>query len=256
MRRIRVIPILLLQGSGLVKSVKFKDFKYIGDPINAVRIFNEKEVDELAILDITASAEGRRPDPVRIREIVSEAFMPVAWGGGISTPAEVEMLVKNGVEKVVLNYHAATNPSLVRDAAATVGSQSITVSIDVKSDFWGRKRVYLKNGQQKTDFDPVDFAQRMEAAGAGELLVNSIERDGTFSGYDLDLIRTIAQKTGIPVVAAGGAGSIDDFRAAVVDGGASAVAAGSMFVLQRPHRAVLISYPSQGDLKRKLFEVV
>ncbi len=256
MRRIRVIPILLLQGSGLVKSIKFKDFKYIGDPINAVRIFNEKEVDELAILDISATAEGRKPDPVRIREIVSEAFMPVAYGGGISTPEEVEILVKNGVEKVVLNFHAATNPALVRNAASAVGSQSITVSIDVKSDFWGRKRVYLKNGQQKTDFDPVDFARLMEDAGAGELLVNSIERDGTFSGYDLELIRSISQKTGIPVVAAGGASSIDDFRAAVHDGGASAVAAGSMFVLQRPHRAVLISYPNQAELKKKLFDMV
>lgn len=256
MRRIRVIPMLLLYRDGLVKSVKFKDYKYIGDPMNAVRIFNEKEVDELAILDISATAEGRRPDLARIRDIVSEAFMPVAYGGGVSTAAEVEALVKNGVEKVVLNYHAVQNPTLVRDAAAAVGSQSITVSMDVKGDFWGRKRVFIKNGQQKTDFEPLAWAQQMEAAGAGELLVNSIERDGTFGGYDLDLICAISQKVGIPVVAAGGAGSVEDFRAAVQDAGASAVAAGSMFVLQRPHRAVLISYPSQADLKAKLFEVV
>lgn len=253
MRRIRVIPILLLYKDGLVKSVKFKDYKYIGDPINAVRIFNEKEVDELSILDITASANGRKPDPARVREIVSEAFMPVSYGGGISSVSEVETLIKNGVEKVVLNYHAAQNPTLVRDAATAVGSQSITVSMDIKRDIWGRKRIYLKNGTQKTDFDPLEYALRMEAAGAGELLVTSIERDGTFAGYDLDLIKSIATKVGIPVIAGGGAGSIQDFYAAVCQGGASAVSAGSMFVLQRPHRAVLISYPTQEELKKQVF---
>lgn len=253
MRRIRVIPILLLHQNGLVKSVKFKDYKYIGDPINAVRIFNDKEVDELAILDISATAEGRKPDPGRIREIVSEAFMPVAYGGGISTVNEVETIIKTGVEKVVLNYNAALHPSLVREAAAAIGSQSITVSMDVKSDFWGRKRVYIKNAQQKTEFEPLEYAQRMEEAGAGELLVNSIERDGTFSGFDIDLIQSIASKVGVPVIAAGGAGSLADFRAAVQTGNASAVAAGSMFVFQRPHRAVLISYPSQTELKTHLF---
>ena len=254
MRRIRVIPTLLIQKGGLVKSEKFRNHKYVGDPINAVRIFNEKEVDEIVILDISATAEKRAPQISQILEIASEAFMPMAYGGGITTLEQVQQLITGGVEKVVLNTAAFTNTDLITKAANYVGSQSVVVSIDVKKNIWGKYRVFVQNGSRNTDLDPVTYAKRAEAAGAGELILMSIEKDGTFSGYDLELIKQVSHAVTIPVVAIGGAGSVEDFAAAV-QSGASAVAAGSQFVFQRPHRAVLISYPSQKELKEKLFQL-
>jgi cyclase len=255
MKRIRVIPGLLLHQKGLVKSVKFKDYKYVGDPINAVRIFNEKEVDELAIIDIDATREKRAPDILRIRSIVSEAFMPVAYGGGIRKVVEVEEILFNGVEKVIVNKMAVENPSFITEIAKHFGSQSIVASIDYKKSFFGSWKVYTENGRTSTRYDPVSFARQMEEAGAGEILLNSIDRDGTFGGYDLDMINKVSHAVNIPVIAIGGAGSVGDFKLAVREG-ASAVSAGSMFVFQRPHRAVLISYPNTEILEKELFEQI
>ncbi len=252
MKRVRVIPALLIQKGGLVKSVKFKDHKYVGDPINAVKIFNEKEVDEIVVLDISATSEKRPPDIPRIKEIAGEAFMPMAYGGGVTRLDEIKALIAAGIEKVVINTSAFINPGLVSDGAKYVGSQSIVVSADVKKNIWGKYKVYIENGSKATGIDPVEYAKQMENAGAGELLLNSIERDGSFEGYDNHLIKMVSSAISIPVVAIGGAASIHDFVSAVQHG-ASAVSAGSMFVFQRPHRAVLISYPSQQELREELF---
>jgi cyclase len=247
-----VIPILLIRKNGLVKSVGFKNHKYVGDPINAVKIFNDKEVDEIVILDISATAEKRPPNIAQVREIASEAFMPLAYGGGITKLEEIKELVSSGVEKVVLNNAAVNNQALIRKGADWVGSQSIVVSIDVKKNIWGKYKVFTLNGTRNTGLDPVAFAKQSEEAGAGEIFLNSIERDGTFGGYDLELIKAVSSSVNIPVVAAGGASVVEDFLDAKLSG-ASAVAAGSMFVFQKPHRAVLISYPAQQELKEKVF---
>ena len=253
MKRIRVIPALLIHRNGLVKSVKFKDYKYVGDPINAVRIFNEKEVDELAIIDIDASWENRPPDISRIQEIVSEAFMPIAYGGGITSVDEVKKILSAGVEKVILNRSAVKNPSLITEIARQFGSQSVVVSIDYKKSLFGKPGVYIENGKTATGLNPLAFAKQMEEAGAGEILLNSIERDGSFEGYDLEMIEKISHAINIPMIAVGGAGSLSDFKRAV-QFGASAVSAGSFFIFQRPHRAVLISYPSQQDLEKHVYD--
>lgn len=255
MKRIRIIPVLLIRKDGLVKSVKFRNHKYVGDPINAVRIFNEKEVDEIVLLDISATQEKRPPSVARIREIASEAFMPLAYGGGITTIDEIKELITAGVEKVVLNTSAVDNPSLITEGAKWVGSQSIVVSLDVKKNWMGKYRVYTNNGSKNTELDPVTCARQAADAGAGELFLNSIDRDGTFEGYDTDLIRQVSNAVNIPVVAIGGAGSLLDFTAAIQHG-ASAAAAGSLFVFQRPHRAVLISYPQQTELRTNVYEQV
>jgi len=252
MRRIRVIPVLLLQRGGLVKSVKFKNHKYVGDPINAVKIFNDKEVDEIVVLDISATAEKRPPKLEQIKDLASEAFMPMAYGGGITTLDEIKKLITLGVEKVVLNTSAYKTPGLISDGAKWVGSQSIVISIDIKKNLWGKYKVFVQNGSKQIEQDVVTYARQVESAGAGEIFLNSIDRDGTFEGYDEELIQLVTDAVQIPVVAIGGAGQLEDFTTAVHKG-ASAVAAGSLFVFQRPHRAVLISYPSQKDLKEKLF---
>jgi len=255
MKRIRVIPVLLIQKGGLVKSVKFKHHQYIGDPINAVKIFNDKEVDEIVVLDISATAEKRPPDWLQIKNLAEEAFMPLGYGGGITKLDEVKRLISMGVEKIILNQGALSNLSLVREAANWAGSQSVVVSMDVKKNTWGKYFVYAQNGSKKTNFEPVAFAKQAEAAGAGEILLQHIDRDGTFKGFAPDLIEAVSREVNIPIVAAGGAGSVEDFKQAIL-AGASAVAAGSMFVLQRPHRAVLISYPSQEELKTNLFSQI
>jgi len=255
LRRTRVIPALLLHKGGLVKSVKFKDYKYVGDPINAVKIFNEKEVDEIALIDIDAGRENRAPDIKKITEVASEAFMPMAYGGGITTIEQIKEIYYNGIEKVILNKAAVQNPALITEAARLFGSQSVMASIDVKKHFLKGARVYIENGNTNTGFGPVEFAKKMEAAGAGEILLNSIDRDGTYAGYDTGLIKQVAEAVHIPVIAIGGASGIEDFRLAVQQG-ASAVAAGSMFVFQRPHRAVLITYPSQEELKKEVYSQI
>ena len=254
MRRIRVIPVLLIQDGGLVKSVRFKQYTYVGDPINAVKIFNDKEVDEIVILDIEATKNQSGPDFKRIKEIASEAFVPLAYGGGITKIDEVRQLFYLGVEKVVLNTQAYQNPALLTEAASLVGSQSVVASVDVKKNWLGQYKVYVKNGGQNTGKNPVEYVQELVNAGAGEIFLNSIDKDGTYNGFDLDLIKQVCSTVNVPVIACGGASIIEDFQSAI-KAGASAVAAGSMFVFQRPHRAVLISYPSQKDLEDKLFSI-
>ena len=252
MRRIRVIPVLLIHKGGLIKSVKFKHYKYVGDPINAVKIFNEKEIDEIIILDIDASRDKRPPNMQKIKEITGEAFIPLGYGGGISAIEEIKELFYLGVEKIILNYTAVKNPALVTEAANLVGSQSVVVSVDVKKNIFGKYKVYTQNATENTGLDPVVFAKKMEDAGAGEIFLNSIDNDGTYGGYDLELIKNISSGLSVPLIACGGAASVNDFNKAV-EHGASAVAAGSMFVFQRPHNAVLISYPSQKELTDNLY---
>lgn len=252
MRRIRVIPVLLLHHGGLVKSVRFSSYKYVGDPINAVKIFNEKEIDEILVLDIDASRDKRGPDFEAIREIAGEAFIPLAYGGGVTNIEQVQELFYLGVEKVVFNHSAYHNPSLMEQAASLVGSQSIVGSMDVKKNWMGKRKVFVANGKDNTGIEPVEYARRLVNAGAGEIVLNSIDRDGTYAGYDLELIESVSKSVQVPVVACGGASETEDFFRAIT-AGASAVAAGSMFVFQRPHNAVLISYPGQKELTEKLY---
>jgi imidazole glycerol-phosphate synthase subunit HisF len=251
MRRTRVIPTLLLRGAGLVKTTGFRNPVYVGDPINAIRIFNEKEVDELVLLDITASRTGKGPAFAIIENIASECFMPVAYGGGISSVEHIRQILGTGIEKVVINTAALRHPDLVREAAREFGSQAIAVSIDVKRRLFGRYEVYSEGGTKATGHDPVIYARKMQDLGAGEILLASIDRDGTMAGYDLDLVSRVAAAVGVPVIASGGAGKVRDFTAAR-QAGAAAVAAGAMFVFHGPHRAVLITYPSQSELSAAL----
>ncbi|HNZ42951.1 MAG TPA: AglZ/HisF2 family acetamidino modification protein [Bacteroidales bacterium] len=248
MLKIRVIPCLLLKNDGLVKSVKFKNPTYVGDPINAVKIFNDKEVDELLFIDIEASKKGREPNYDLIARISCEAFMPFGYGGGITTVEQVKKLTRLGVEKVAINAYARKNPDFITQASEVAGSSSVVVSIDIKKDLLGRLRVFDYALQKTTSLDPVEYAQLMESKGAGEIFLNSVDRDGTFSGYDTELIKKVTQAVTVPVVAAGGAGHIRHFADAVKSG-ASAVAAGSFFIFYGPHRAVLITYPDKASLK-------
>ena len=250
MIRTRVIPCLLLRGSGLVKTVKFKAPTYLGDPINIVRIFNDKEVDEIVFLDITATAERRPPSMDLLRNITSECFIPLCYGGGVRTIEAMRALYTMGVEKVALNTAAVEMPDLVERASAEFGAQSVIVSIDVRKKLFGGYEVCTHSGRTATGLDPVEHARRMERAGAGEVLLTSIERDGTMRGYDIELVKRVAGAVSIPVVACGGAANPDDLGAVVREGGASAAAAGSMFVFQGPHRAVLISYPTQSEIRK------
>lgn len=252
MLRTRVIPTLLLRGSGLVKTQKFRDPKYVGDPINAIKIFNDKEVDELILLDIAASREGRGPAFSTIENIASECFMPVAYGGGIKTVDEVRRILMTGIEKVVINTATFSNSQLVPAVAREFGSQAVIASIDVKRRFLGRYEVYTDGGTRATGHDPVEWAKRLESSGAGEIVLNAIDRDGTMKGYDIDLLSRVAAAVRIPVIASGGAGSVADFGRAVKDAGVAAVAAGAMFVFHGPHRAVLITYPNQAELAAAL----
>jgi cyclase len=246
----RAMPCLLLKDGALVKTVKFRDPAYIGDPINAIRIYNRKEVDELIFLDITATQERRKPPFQVLSEIASECFMPVAYGGGIRDLSDIKTVFTLGIEKVALNSYAVENPRFVREAADRFGSQSIVVSIDVKQTRAGRHEVYTHGGRTATGLDPVAFAAEMERSGAGELLLTSIDRDGTQEGYDIPLIASVTGAVGVPVIACGGAGTVEDFGAAVREGGASACAAGSMVVYYGRNRAVLINFPTRQDLDR------
>ena len=248
----RVIPCLLLRNRALVKTVKFKNPSYVGDPINTVRIYNDKEVDELIFLDITATLEKKRPQFELVAEIAVECFMPFAYGGGIRCLEDIEALFRLGAEKVALNTYANEDPEFIRRAADRFGNQSIIVSIDAKRGFSGQYEVCTNGGRGATGLDPVSYAQKMEKLGAGEILLTSIDRDGTFEGYDIELIQQVTSGVNVPVIACGGAGKVEDFGEAVKKGGASAVAAGSMVVYQGKHRAVLINFPSKLELNQVL----
>ena len=248
MLKARVIPSLLLKGASLVKTLKFDNDIYVGDPLNAIKIFNEKEVDELILLDIRATAEYKRPQIKLIREIASECFMPLCYGGGIRSIEDINEILDAGVEKVAINTYAVENPRFVKLAADAFGSQSIVISLDVKMNKKGRYEVFTRRGKQPTGLEPVAFALLLQEMGAGEIMLNAIDRDGMLQGYDIDLIRAVSSVVSIPVIASGGAGDLSHLADAIKLGGASAVAVGSLFVLHGKHRAVLISYPSPQEL--------
>lgn len=256
MRRIRIIPILLIQNGGLVKSVKFKNHRYIGDPINAVKIFNEKEVDEIVVLDISATKEKRAPNILQISDLAGEAFMPLSYGGGITTMTQVKKILYEGAEKVILNTSAFKNLDLITQISEQFGSQSAVVSIDVKRDWLGNYKVYLQNGSKRTGMTPIEFAKKAEQAGAGEIILMAIDRDGTYQGFDINLVKQVAEAVTIPVVACGGASHMDDFVKVVNIGSASAVAAGSLFVYASEQRGIMINYPKQEILITNVFSKI
>jgi cyclase len=245
MRRVRIIPVLLLKNGGLYKTIGFKNAKYVGDPINTVKIFNEKETDELLVLDYNASVEKRKPDFSKIAEIAGEAFMPMAFGGGIRNLEDAVKVFDSGYEKIVLNSILFEDLSLVQKIAQIYGAQSVVGCIDVKKNLFGKHKVYAYSGTKKTGFEPVAWAKQLEESGVGEIILNNIDNDGTWNGYALDSISDVAHKVSVPVIACGGAASMEDFQKAVA-AGASAVAAGSMFVYQKKGMGVLISFPSKG----------
>ncbi|MCB9262674.1 MAG: imidazole glycerol phosphate synthase subunit HisF [Flavobacteriales bacterium] len=239
--RKRIIPVLLLHKGQLYKTVRFQKPVYVGDPINAVKIFNDKEVDELILLDIDASKKNQEPDFGLITDIVSEAFMPIAYGGGVTQLRHAEKLFYNGVEKVVLNTVLLKGFGLVEEISAKYGAQSVVASIDVKKSLLGKKKVFSHASVSHKMESITEFARLCESKGAGEIMLNSVDRDGTYSGYDLELIQAVSAAVSVPLIACGGASSKADFSSAEKSG-SSAMAAGSMFVFQRPHNAVLISY--------------
>ena len=248
MFRPRVIPVLLLRGNALVKTRKFGDGAYIGDPINAVRIFNDLRADELVFLDIMASKENRTVSLDFVRKVGEESNMPFAAGGGIRTLKDIHNIMSAGAEKVILNTHAALNPNFVEEAANAFGSSTIVVCIDVKKNFVGQRRTWVLGGTKSTGHSPEEFARQMEQRGAGEIIVQSISRDGMMNGYDIDLIKAISDSVTIPVIALGGAGSAQHLREAHVEGHATGLAAGSLFVFQGPKRGVLINYPERSEI--------
>lgn len=252
MLKTRVIPSLLIKNRGLIKTVRFNDETYLGDPINAIKIYNDKEVDELVIFDILAT-KRKFIDLSYISKINKEAFMPLAYGGGIRTIEDISKIIALGYEKIVLNSCALDNPDIIDQAASICGSQSVVICIDVKKDWLGKYRVYKHSSRKNTGKDVVQWAEEVEKRGAGEIILYNIDKEGTYSGYDINLISLVSSKVNIPVVALGGASCIDDLKRPVQEGGASAVAAGSIFVFHGPNRAVLITYPEKKVLK-ELFD--
>lgn len=239
MKSVRMIPVLLLMGDGLYKTVCFNMPVYVGDPVNTVRIFNEKGADELVLLDITRNKEQINFE--LISRIAGEAFMPMSYGGGIRSFEHAQKVLNSGFEKVIVNS-CSGDRGLLRRIAGTYGNQSLVVSIDIGKTWRGNRRVFIHNGKEKIPFAPRDYAKVMEESGAGEIILNAIHKDGTWSGYDLDLIREVSEAVNIPVIALGGASGFNDFKAAVASG-ASAVAAGSYFVFQKKGMGVLIKFP-------------
>lgn len=252
MLRTRVIPALLLRDDGLVKTVRFADPTYVGDPCNTVRIFNELEVDELLFLDITASRERRGPNLRILAEIANECFMPLAYGGGIRTLEQARGVFDIGFEKVVLNAHALERPDVVAEIAAVYGSQAVIGAIDVRRDLLKRSRVWSHVTRRSTGRDPVAWAQELEARGVGEILLTSVDREGTWSGLDVGLVRAVTDAVGVPVIAHGGAGTVEHIGAAVREGGASAVGVGSMVVFQKRGMGVLVNFPDRAALARTI----
>lgn len=248
MLRPRLIPCLLVHKGGLVKTVGFDNPKYVGDPLNAVRIFNEKEVDELMVLDIDATCEGREPDYTLIRNLAAECRMPLAYGGGVRTVEQFQKIIGLGVEKVAVSAAAVQEPQLVAAAAERVGRQSVVVVMDVRRKRWGSGwEVYTNNGTRSAKLDPVMFARHAEELGAGEIVVNSIDRDGQMNGYDLELVRAVRRATNRPLTVLGGAGKLEDIADLVREFGIIGAAAGSLFVFKGVYRAVLINYPQRAD---------
>lgn len=257
MLRPRVIPCLLIQNNGLVKTINFSQPKYVGDPINAVRIFNEKQVDEIIILDIDASLHKKEPNYSLIKTLAAECRMPLCYGGGVKSPEQIEKIINLGVEKVAISSAAVSNQELIKQAAKLVGSQSIVVVMDVKRSRWGKQQYELKvfNGRESTKVSPIDFAKYMEQLGAGEIVINSIDADGTMNGYDFELISSIRQAVQLPITALGGAGCFQDIVDLVEKFGVIGAGAGSLFVFKGVYRAVLINYPEKEE-KNKLLTCI
>ena len=252
----RIIPVLLIDQGRLVKTTKFANPSYVGDLVNSVRIFNEKEVDELAILDISASKRRQPPNFELIREVTDECFMPLAVGGGITEVSQVRRLIGMGVEKVIMNSAAMVNSTFISQAADAVGSQSVVVSVDIKKNFFGKYCARSHSGSQPVDTASLpDLVKRLVAAGAGEILLNNIDRDGTLSGYDHALVRQIAGAIDVPVISCGGAMSVVDLARAVVQSGAAACAAGALFTYRGPHRAVLLNYPNPNEVNTAVHDL-
>lgn len=252
MLRTRVIPALLLRDESLVKTVRFGKFTYVGDPCNTVRIFNELEVDELVFLDITATNDGRSPNLALLADIANECFMPLGYGGGIRSFNDAQAILKLGFEKVIVNSSAVENPHLVTKLADHFGRQAVIVSIDVKRDLLGHHKVRTRSGTSNTSLDPVDWAREVERLGAGEILLTSMDREGSWEGFDIDLVKSVTDAVHIPVIAQGGAGSLAHIGAVVRQGAASAVALGSMVVFQKKGMGVLVNFPDPADLEREL----
>ena len=247
MRRSRVIPCLTILDGDLVKTVNFKAPRYVGDPINAVKIFNELEVDELVVTDIGASRYGKAPDLALISDLASEAFMPIAYGGGVRSADQAARISAIGIEKIIVDSAALNDPSLIADIAGRLGSSSTVASISIARDSRGRVHVFDPTRRRRAALDPVVHARRLADMGAGELLLNDVDRDGRYSGYDTALIEQIADAVGVPVIACGGAATVDDLSAGIA-AGASAAAAGSMFMFYSRRRGVLINYPPEAEL--------
>lgn len=244
MLRPRIIPCLLVHDDGLVKTVKFKDPKYVGDPINAVKIFNEKEADELIVLDIDATVLGREPNFRLIAQFAAECRMPLCYGGGVRTVEQAKRIIGLGVEKVALSAAAVEDPTLIARIAEEVGSQSVVVVLDVKTSLFGKQEVWTHNGRKNSGKSPLELAKEAERLGAGEIVINSIDRDGQMKGYDLPLARKIREATRLPMSVLGGAGSLQDIGALIKECGVVGASAGSFFVFKGQYRAVLISYPT------------
>jgi imidazole glycerol-phosphate synthase subunit HisF len=249
MFRPRIIPVLLLKDEFLVKSKQFKNYVYIGDAINAVKLFNDFKADELILLDILATQNNRITNIDFVKTIAEETTMPFAIGGGIKTVEQINELITAGAEKVIINSEAAVNPNFIKEAVNIFGSSAITVCIDIKKNIWGKQKVYTKNGTQSTKYSGIDFALLMEDCGAGEIIVQSILSDGMMNGYNLELIKKIAEALTIPIIALGGAGNISHLKQAFDNSFASGLAASSMFIFQSTERGVLINYPSKNETK-------
>ena len=254
MLKTRIIPVLLIRNNLLYKSVKFKNHLYIGDPLNTLKIFNEKEVDEIVLLDTLATLKNEEPDYSLIKLLASECFMPLAYGGGINSINQIEKIFKLGVEKVILNTIIIKNPNLVKEAKKEFGSQSIVASVDIGQNLFKKKFVYVESGRKKTNFRPIEYAKYIEELGVGEIILNAIYKDGMMSGYDVELIKSVVDAVSIPVVALGGAGDIQHFKTTIENCQVSGLAAGSMFVFHGTNKAVLINMPERKTLEKILFK--
>lgn len=254
MLRPRIIPCLLIHDKGLVKTVNFKNPKYVGDPINAVRIFNEKESDELMVLDIDASVNKTEPDYQTIEKLASECRMPLCYGGGIRNVEQAQRIFSLGVEKVALSSAAIENPELISKIAERVGTQSAVVVLDVKKKLLGGYEIYTHNGKKGTGKNPIEMARLFQKMGAGEIVINSIDQDGVMKGFDYDLVEKIRKEITLPLTVIGGAGSLDDIGKLINKFGIIGASAGSLFVFKGVYKAVLINYPNP-DIKDDLIKV-